>query len=920
MEDREKQVKFLVCPECQGSGFISGKKCRKCRGIGVALVLQNKVLFWNQFYSKSQMAYEKSTEMIKKIFNLLIGLFGLSGIFVVIYYGYINGFESFLNLSYWLEPSGEKLYFWITLMADLYLYYRLEQEFSGKNKVISKIYKTEESHPHSDFDFDTIWSLKSVQMVDVSKSFTPDARKAVFASWQLAKTFGHDEVLRIHLYGVLPQFDQSSVILARLGIKFEEFKQKMGSYLTKNIISRGVEPILSSNLHKVLLLAYLEAYDNNKQNVDVADSVLALCLPKKISLTEKDDIEELLIDIELDYQKVINVVEWIRIQKHLRENLQRFKSKARLKPKSGIDRAMTAIATPILDQFSDDLTLKAKRGHLFPCIGRDKEIENIFRIMEGSREGVLLIGNQGVGRTTIIEGLAQRMVEEDVPEILQDKRLVLLDVARLLAGADAATAEQRLLMLSNEIIHSGNIVLAVENLHNMSGISAGKESSLDLSEVFAQVMSKHSFHAIATTNGKEYSRAIENKSLDAVFQVIKINELESNDAILVLEAKSGPIEYRNKVYFSYSAIDTAVDLSDRYIHDKYLPEKGIDILEQAAIKVAKERGVKKIVGDQDVAEIISNMTGIPATKVTQDETDKLLHLEEKFHERMIDQEEAVSIVAASLRRARAELRDNKRPIANLLFLGPTGVGKTELAKTVAEVYFNSEEAMIRIDMSEYQEKSSVSRLIGSGKDVGILTEQVRKNPFSLVLFDEVEKAHPDILNLFLQMMDDGRLTDNLGRVIDFTSTIIIMTSNAEAQFIQDEIKKGSTIDQIKQELINEKLKGQFRPEFINRLDGVVVFKPLGMKEVIAIARLLVAKVIKNLDGKGIDFSVTDGAISELAEQGFDPKFGARPLRRTIETRIDDELAKQLLEGKIGRRDKVIYDVGGEIRIEKAEKI
>jgi ATP-dependent Clp protease ATP-binding subunit ClpC len=917
----KKSNNFIICPSCSGTGRKQGKECQTCKGVGVALYLQDKVLFFGGRFNSAHTLFEKTVRRIELVFNVIIGLIGLSGILALVYYGYQFGVGYFLSLDYWLTPSPLKLYFWFTLLLDLYLYYRLEQESSLKDKVITKKFENNLNSADSGIDFDTIWQLKKSKLIDISKSYTVEAKNSVQAAYELTKHFGQDKVLRVHLFSVLTQFDKSAIILARLGINFEEFKKKVSSYITKNIINRGGEPVLSLNIHKILLLAYLEAYENSDTRVDLMDVILALSDPTQVDLrSEVDDIEELLIEFDLNYQKLKNVVYWLRIQQKLKENLSRFKAKARFKPKSGLDRAMTAVATPILDQFSDDLTLRAKYGHLFPCIGRKDEIENIFRIFEGSRDGVLLIGNQGVGRTTILEGLAQQMVEESVPEVLQDKRLVVLDIAKLLAGVDASGAEQRLLMLASEIIHSGNIILAVENLHNLSGITAGNQSSLDLSEVFAQILGRHQFLTLATTTPSEYSKAIENRNLDSVFQVIKVKELELNDAIIVLEAKSGPIEYQNQIYFSYSAIEQAAVLSTKYIHDRMLPEKGLEIIEQAAIMVKKERGEKQVVTGEDCATIISKITNIPLNTLSESESEKLLHLEDKIHERMVDQNEAVDIVAASLRRARANLREGKRPIASLLFLGPTGVGKTELAKTVADIYFGNEKSMIRIDMSEYQEKNSISRLIGQGETPGQLTETVRKNPFSLVLFDEVEKAHPDVLNLFLQMMDDGRLTDSVGRTIDFTNTIIIMTSNAGAQFIQDEIKKGSTIQTIKESLIDNELKETYRPEFINRLDGVVVFKPLSMTDVIKIARILIDKVIKNLEEKGITFEVTDSAVSELAEQGFDPKYGARPLRRVIQNKIDDELAKLLLENKIKRRDKVVLDTGGEIKIVKAEEL
>ena len=650
------------------------------------------------------------------------------------------------------------------------------------------------------------------------------------------------------------------------------------------------------------------------------DLVAALASPEQTIGVERDDVLEILLEFNLNYQKVKNVVVWMNIQEELRSGWQRFQGRARYKPKSGMDRAMTAVSTDLLNQFSEDMTYAARAGAYFPCLGRTKEFEQIFRVIEGSRQGVLLIGGQGVGRTAILQGLAQRMVSEDVPEILQDKRLVSLNIASVLAGADPAIAEERLLSIVSEVIRAGNVVLVVENVHNLSGISVGGEGGLDLAEVFAQYLNKHLFFCLGTTTPAGFAESIEEKSLAEAFMPVKVEELELNDAIQVLEAKSGPIEYQNKVYFSYDAIEKAATLSARYIHDKYLPEKALEILEQAAIRVRQERGENKVVSGEDVAEIISGITKIPVTAVSQKEGEKLLHLEEKIHERMISQDEAVNVVAASLRRARAELREGKRPIASLLFLGPTGVGKTELAKTVSEVYFGNEKSMLRFDMSEYQEQNSIGRLIGLGKNAGLLTEAVRKAPFSLVLFDEVEKAHPEILNLFLQVMDDGRLTDAQGRTVDFTNTIIIMTSNAGAQFIQDEINAGTAMERIKESLLNEKLKQNFRPEFLNRFDGTVVFKPLTMADVIKIARILIGKVTKQLADKGIEFSVADEAVAELAELGFDPKFGARPLRRVIQERIDDALAKKLLQGELARRDKVVYEVGGNLRVEKAQEM
>jgi len=384
------------------------------------------------------------------------------------------------------------------------------------------------------------------------------------------------------------------------------------------------------------------------------------------------------------------------------------------------------------------------------------------------------------------------------------------------------------------------------------------------------------------------------------------------------------IEHKYKVFFTYDAIEKSVRLSQRYVHDQFLPAKAVKVLEEAAI-AASARGARTWVTGEDVARVISDKTKVKITRITEEESVKLLNLEDRIHQRIVNQEEAVNLVASALKRARAELRDEKRPIVNLMFLGPTGVGKTELAKTVSEIYFGGEDKMIRVDMSEYQNQESINRLIGSppgfrgGTAGGYLTDAVRKAPFSLVLLDEFEKAHPDILNLFLQVMDDGRLTDGAGRTIDFTNSIIIATSNAGTQEIQDGMRQGKSIEVIQEQLMSEVLKPYFRPELLNRFDSIVLFKPLSMDHVIQIARLMLNQVRKRLEQKGIILKVTNEAVTELAEAGYDPTMGARPLRRVIQERVDNALADHLLSGQLGRRDIAILEPGGKIKVEKAQK-
>ncbi|MFZ5365278.1 MAG: AAA family ATPase [Patescibacteria group bacterium] len=923
-ESPKKKLPFLVCQSCAGTGTKDGMTCPACKGLGVVLFFKNKILYWGKIVDTWNIYNEKFEKFIKTLINVTLIIYGLSGFALILWSLYEQNFETAFSFDYWFKDADfVKLYFWLTVLADLYLYYRIEQELDPKHKVLKKEFRDENLiYVSSVSDWQDVTTRPKTDLIDVSKSFTDPAADLVNDAWLLAKQKGESEVVDLHLFHQLPENDQGLIILGRLGLPKQLIQDKIDNILSQKTAVGG-RPALLPIAKKILIMAYWQAMLADKFKVGVAEIAAAFTQKEIFSDLEKDYIGEILLDLELSRQKFFNVIVWLRIQNQLRSQVSRYRARGRLKPKSGIDRAMTAVATPFLDQLSVDLTAAARAGALFPAVGREKEFENIFRIIEGSRDSVILIGYPGVGKTSVLEGLAQKMIADDVPEILQDKRLVSLSVPRIVSGATPAQAEERLMSAMAEAARSKNIVLAIENIHDMIGITAGQEAGLDLSEVLTQILEKKPFYVVATTTPSEYSKSVEQSSLANVFQNIKVEEPAIDEAIQILEAKSGPIEYRNKVFFSYDSLDKAVALSSRYMHDKYLPQKALEIIEQVSIAVRKEKGENQIVSGDDVAKFISEKTAIPVAKITEKEAAKLLNLEDEIHRRIIGQEEAVKMVASSLKRARAELREGDRPIASLLFLGPTGVGKTELAKTVADIYFGSEENMVRLDMSEYQTPESIYRLIGAptgSREGGYLTEAVRKNPFTVLLIDELEKAHPDVLNLFLQVMEDGRLTDNQGRTIDFTNLIIIMTSNAGTAFIQDEVAKNTPLEEIKNHLINEQLREYFRPEFLNRYDGIMVFKPLSQEDVYQIAKLMMAKVAKRLENKGITFTATDAAVRELAQKGYDPKFGARPLRRVIQTEVDDALANYLLTAQIGRRDAVTLDAGGKISVEKAEEL
>lgn len=877
------------------------------------------ILYWGKKMNTLSILEDKLERAARMTINGILIILAVLGLV----FGFLDIFHSTSEISVWQDLLNLKkpgiLLLWISFLGDLYIFYRIDQETKLKHGVKKKSFSTVQPLP-GQLTFEQAESLPKGKKIDVSKTFTEDALKTVEESWKLAKKLKHTEVRSIHMLAALLTLKQSALVFGRMGVSLKSLSEKVGRALNQEQHTIGDQTGFSPDFYNLLFLSYVEASTLRREKVDITELLMVIAKTHEVA-------KEIFYDLEIDFDKLKNVAEWLYISKVLRKRWQRFRSKAQLKPKGIMNRAMTARPTPTLDQFSRDLTLQARAGALFPLIDREKEVGEILRILEQQLGNVILVGDSGVGKTIIGEGIAERMTAEDVPKVLQDKRLVSLDTGGLVAGAHAqGEIEGRMMTAINEAALAGNVVLFIDDIANLVGASS-TAGAQDASGILANALSQGLVQVIGVVTTTDFNLYLKNN--DAFmrrFQVVKVEEMDDNAAIQVLEARSGGIEYRNKVFFSYDAIDSAVKLSRRYIHDRYLPAKALDIIEEAAIYTTETKGENSIVGKNEVAAVLSEKTNVKVTTVTAEEEDLLMNLEEKIHERIVGQDEAVHLVAEALRRARAELRDTNRPIANFLFIGPTGVGKTELAKTVAEVYFSAETEMIRLDMSEYQDQSSLSRLIGAPPGYkgasagGYLTEAVRSAPFSLVLLDELEKAHPDILNVFLQVMDDGRLTDGAGRTIDFTNAIIIATSNAGTAQIQEGLRAGLTIDQIQKQVLDQVLKGYFRPEFLNRFDGVVVFKPLGFEQVVRIAQLELQKVAQQLVPKGISLRADPDAIEELAQVGYNPEMGARPLRRAIQDRVDSALAKYMLSGQIGRRDVAVLEKGGAIRIEKAAEL
>ena len=638
--------------------------------------------------------------------------------------------------------------------------------------------------------------------------------------------------------------------------------------------------------------------------------------------------------------------------------------------------------TPTIQKYGRDLNFEARQGKIDPVIGRDTEVERIIQILcRRTKNNPCLIGEPGVGKTAIVEGLAQRIVDGNVPEILLDKRVFTLDLTGMVAGTKyRGDFEERIKAVVDEVKKSKDIILFIDEIHTIIGAGSA-EGSTDAANILKPSLARGDFQLIGATTISEYRKNIEKDSaLERRFQTVTVAEPNEADAVLILKGLKDKYEAHHKVVITDDAITAAVKLSSRYINDRFLPDKAIDLIDEAASRVrlasstppdelktaeqrlsetraekddainsqeferaahlrdqekqiedeiaryreqqtAKTAHASGEVTEQKIAEIVSLWTGVPVVQLTEEESARLLKLEEVLHNRLVGQSEAVRAVSKAIRRGRVGLKDPKRPIGSFIFLGPTGVGKTELCKALAEAMFGSENMMIRLDMSEYMEKHTVSRLVGSPpgyvgfEEGGQLTEKVRRNPYSVILFDEIEKAHPDVFNILLQILEDGILTDSQGRKVDFKNAVIIMTSNIGARLITDKKVSfgfGDDSDSFRDESniksrVLEELKGAFRPEFLNRVDDIIVFSKLSQDEIKQIAGKMLDNLKLRLANLNITIDFADGVLTALAEKGFDPVYGARPLRREIQNRIEDALSEKILDGSIKNGDSVTCD-------------
>ena len=652
--------------------------------------------------------------------------------------------------------------------------------------------------------------------------------------------------------------------------------------------------------------------------------------------------------------------------------------------------------TPTLDEFGVNLTQSAIDGKLDPVVGRAKEVDRVIQILgRRTKNNPVLIGEPGVGKTAIAEGLAQRIADQNVPDILEEKRVMTLDVGLLVAGTKyRGEFEERLKKIMDEIRSAGNVILVIDEVHTLIGAGAA-EGAIDAANILKPALARGELQCIGATTLDEYRKHIErDAALERRFQPVMVGEPSVEETIEILQGLRDRYETHHKLIISDEALEAAATLADRYISDRFLPDKAIDLMDEAGSRVrlmkyerspeekqldgdlkkllkekddavrnqdfdkagalrdremeireglkalsqarknaaAEENAPKPIVTEEDIAHIVASWTGVPVSKLTESESEKLLHMEDTLHTRLIGQDEAVKAVSRAIRRARVGLKNPDRPIASFIFSGPTGVGKTELAKSLAAYFFGSEDSMVRLDMSEYMERHTVSKLVGSPpgyvgyNEGGQLTEAVRRKPYTVLLFDEIEKAHPDVFNMLLQILEDGRLTDSKGRVVDFKNTLIIMTSNIGSKVIEKgantlgfdfatEDPNESQYNRLKS-LVNEELKQYFRPEFLNRLDEIIVFRQLTKDEVKEIAEILLKDIFKRLTKQGISLKVTDKFKDRLIEEGYNPSYGARPLRRAIMRLLEDSLAEEILSGRVKDGDTAVVDVDetGQVQI------
>lgn len=701
--------------------------------------------------------------------------------------------------------------------------------------------------------------------------------------------------------------------LKELCIRFEVPPKQLQDTLTQSIATVSVaikENIADTKFYETLAHAYVLASERGEELVRVSHIA-------ESAMLHNEYVAQILEHVGITQTMREHGVAWMTFTRMLSSSYRAYWRKAAMHSLSDAGEAMTGLATPLLNSVGNDLIKTAVSGRLLPVVQREQEIASIMRAFDSGARGVLLTGERGVGKMALIEMIAQKIAGGTASKILANKRLIVVPIAFIVSGENPSLYYVRLMQIVGEASRAGNVALIFEDIDGMMGIKAGGNGGQDLSETLAEVMEKTGIMVLGTCSDAAYKTTVARSRLGSLLTRIVVNELDEQGCIQAVESKSAVIENRHGVYVTYQAVAQAVSLSRKLFHDVAAPEKCIRLLEEVCASVAATRGKGQLVRDQDVGLIASQKANVPTQTVNSNERDTLLALEETMKKGVVGQDEAVKAVSAALRRARTNMRSSNRPVASFLFLGPTGVGKTETTKMLARSYFGGEDRMIRFDMSEFQDTNAITRLLGetNRQGTGLLTEAIKQKPFSILLLDEFEKADPRVLNVFLQLLDDGRITDSVGQTIDCTNVMVIATSNAGSQYIQTAIAQGETHENIKTALMQKELQGVYKPELLNRFDGVVVFRPLKQEDIEEIAHMMVAALADKLKEKeGITLVVTDAEVSSLAKRGYSPEFGARPLRRVISDTLETVVADLLLGQKVQRNGTIEIDEGEKVTV------
>lgn len=804
--------------------------------------------------------------------------------------------------------------------------------------------------------------------------FTNRAEKALQIANEIATTLGHSYIGTEHLlYGLsLEGNGVASKVLELQNVTPDKVFDKIEELI--GIVENDEEIIETAGFtprtKRVIENAFREAKKIGSEFIGTEQLLIGI-------MQEADSVAvRIMLDLGVSPQKLYNEIAKVINEEDYSQN-------------DLVDNKYVGSynSTPTLNQFGADLTKQAREGKLDPVIGRKDEIERVIQILSRrTKNNPCLIGEPGVGKTAVIEGLAEKIVLSDVPELLRNKRIVTLDVTSMIAGAKyRGDFEERIKKCLNEVKKVGDVILFIDEIHTIVGAGAA-EGAVDAANILKPLLARGEIQLIGATTISEYRKYIEkDAALERRFSPVNVLEPTPEDTVKILQGVRDKYEAHHNVKITDEAIDSAVSLSVRYINDRFLPDKAIDLIDEASSKLKmktytrpeklkeqeeriaqldkekeeailvqdfekaaklrdEEHALKEklekdnkrwenktsrnvtILNEDDIAEVISSWTNIPVKKLTQDENEKLKALEEVLHKRVVGQNEAVEAVAKAIRRGRVGLKDPNRPIGSFLFLGPTGVGKTELSKALAEAMFGNEDSIVRIDMSEFMESHSVSKLIGSppgyvGFDEGgQLTEKIRRKPYSVLLFDEIEKAHPDVMNMLLQILEDGRLTDSQGRTVNFKNTVVIMTSNIGARLITDrkmlgftantgdiKLEENKQYESTKKDVMDE-LKKEFKPEFINRIDEIIVFHKLGQEDIMKIIEIMLNQVKDRLKNNNMEIEIDDSVKKLIFEKGFDKNYGARPLRRAIQTYVEDEISEAVLDGKVQEGKKVIFTI------------